>query len=219
MAIDKKSSYYDQGGIETIKIIKAKLTPEQYQGYLLGNIIKYSTRLNWKGSPERDAEKLVVYSKQLQERNEVVQEPKVFDWVPYKPDDLYGQWDMFTDKVGEPEVVVNGKKVEDAWQPADDSGYWCNTKLSFRLTPVQQEAYEGAKWVYFSGRRSGKSTLLAYIFLEECCKVYGAWLVLPEFRSKGFMDTIRYVWERWPEFRKEDMVLETKENGIRITRN
>ena len=30
MAIDEKSSYYDAGGIECIKIIKAKLTEEQF---------------------------------------------------------------------------------------------------------------------------------------------------------------------------------------------
>ena len=65
MAIDDKSTYYDIGGIETIEIIKAKLNHEQFQGYVLGNIIKYSCRLNWKGTPERDAEKIIVYSKIL----------------------------------------------------------------------------------------------------------------------------------------------------------
>ena len=63
MSKDKKSNYYDAGQIETIEIIKAKLTPEQYTGYLLGNTIKYACRLNFKGSKKRDAEKLVNYSK------------------------------------------------------------------------------------------------------------------------------------------------------------
>jgi len=65
MSIDSKSSYYDAGGIENMAIIKAKLTPEQYQGFLLGNIIKYSTRANWKGCYERDVEKLGVYQRLL----------------------------------------------------------------------------------------------------------------------------------------------------------
>lgn len=65
MSKDQKSTYYDAGGIETLDVIKAKLTPEQYQGYLLGNVIKYSCRLNFKGSPGRDAEKCAVYSKEL----------------------------------------------------------------------------------------------------------------------------------------------------------
>jgi hypothetical protein len=62
MSLDPKSTHYDAGGIETLTIIKAKLTPEQYKGYLLGNIIKYSTRQNYKGDPRRDAEKCAFYA-------------------------------------------------------------------------------------------------------------------------------------------------------------
>ncbi len=59
MAKDGKSTYYDAGGIETIEVIKAKLSPEQYKGYLLGNAIKYQLRMMHKTprAPERDAEK------------------------------------------------------------------------------------------------------------------------------------------------------------------
>jgi len=63
MSKDPNSSYYDQGGIEVLDIIKAKLTAEQYVGYLLGNSIKYSLRLNWKGNKARDAEKAAIYSR------------------------------------------------------------------------------------------------------------------------------------------------------------
>jgi len=62
MSKDNKSTYYDQGGIEVLDVIKAKLTPEQYEGYLLGNAIKYALRANWKGSKERDLEKLGNYA-------------------------------------------------------------------------------------------------------------------------------------------------------------
>jgi hypothetical protein len=64
MSKDPKSTYYDTGGIETLDIIKAKLTPEQYQGYCLGNAIKYACRVMHKSpeSPLRDAEKLANYS-------------------------------------------------------------------------------------------------------------------------------------------------------------
>lgn len=48
MSHDKKSTYYDIGEIETIDIIKAKLTHEQYTGFLLGNALKYNCRCNWK---------------------------------------------------------------------------------------------------------------------------------------------------------------------------
>lgn len=41
--------HYTQGGIETLDFIKAKLTPEEYTGYLKGNIVKYLSRSNLKG--------------------------------------------------------------------------------------------------------------------------------------------------------------------------
>ena len=68
--INPKSSYYDAGGISTMDIIKAKLTDEQFKGFLLGNQIKYSCRLNHKGDPKRDAEKAANYSRLLKELNE-----------------------------------------------------------------------------------------------------------------------------------------------------
>lgn len=66
---DPRALYYSKGGIEVIDIIKAKLTPEQYKGYLLGNVLKYACRLNFKGCVERDVEKLANYSKWLAAQN------------------------------------------------------------------------------------------------------------------------------------------------------
>lgn len=69
MSRDPSSSYYDAGGIETFDIIKAKLTAEQFAGYLLGNAIKYTCRMMHKTpvNPSRDAEKASNYSKWLKE--------------------------------------------------------------------------------------------------------------------------------------------------------
>ena len=69
MSRDEKANYYDAGGIETLDIIKAKLTSEQYQGYLLGNAIKYQCRMMHKTpeNPLRDAEKAANHSKWLAE--------------------------------------------------------------------------------------------------------------------------------------------------------
>lgn len=61
------NAHYDTGGISTIDVIRAKLTPEQYKGFLLGNAIKYALRLNWKGSAGKDAAKLAEYAKWLSE--------------------------------------------------------------------------------------------------------------------------------------------------------
>lgn len=67
MARDDKASYYDIGGIEVLDVIKAKLTPEQYRGFLLGNLMKYTLRLNFKGTPNRDAEKAETYARWLKQ--------------------------------------------------------------------------------------------------------------------------------------------------------
>jgi len=67
MALDEKANYYDAGGIEVISVIRAKLTPEQLKGYFLGNVIKYSCRLNFKNNDggARDAEKCWKYNELL----------------------------------------------------------------------------------------------------------------------------------------------------------
>jgi len=62
-------SHYTQG-IETIKIIRAKLTDEEYRGYLKGTIMKYNTRIGLKGSEQdasNDAGKLSWYAITLNE--------------------------------------------------------------------------------------------------------------------------------------------------------
>jgi hypothetical protein len=45
-------SHYTQGAFETIEIIKDKLTPEEFKGYIKGNIIKYITRESLKNGNE-----------------------------------------------------------------------------------------------------------------------------------------------------------------------
>jgi len=57
--------HYTHNGIETIDVIEAKLTREQFIGYLLGNIIKYSTRCNFKGSFDKDIGKASWYADRL----------------------------------------------------------------------------------------------------------------------------------------------------------
>lgn len=77
MSKDPKSEYYDAGGIETLDIIKAKLTPEQLAGYYLGNVIKYACRVNHKGCAVRDIEKLATYSAWLKELTEALPKQSV----------------------------------------------------------------------------------------------------------------------------------------------
>lgn len=44
--------HYKAGGIETIDYLRAKLTPEEFRGFLKGNAIKYLTRAERKGGAE-----------------------------------------------------------------------------------------------------------------------------------------------------------------------
>ena len=60
--------HYTNGGIETIDFIKAKLTPDEYRGFLKGTCIKYASRLGNKLNTD-DAGKLAWYANKLGELN------------------------------------------------------------------------------------------------------------------------------------------------------
>jgi len=58
--------HYKIGGIETIDYIQAKLTPEEFRGYLKGNVLKYTSRADYKGDAGKDLDKMVWYALKLQ---------------------------------------------------------------------------------------------------------------------------------------------------------
>ena len=58
-------AHYTHGGIETIDFIQAKLTPEEFRGYLKGNILKYGSRIGHKDNDMQDAGKLAWYTSKL----------------------------------------------------------------------------------------------------------------------------------------------------------
>ncbi|NRS50997.1 DUF3310 domain-containing protein [Brevibacillus sp. HB2.2] len=45
-------AHYTTGGIETIDIIRAKLTKDEFVGFCKGNVLKYVTRASLKGGEE-----------------------------------------------------------------------------------------------------------------------------------------------------------------------
>ena len=53
-------SHYTFGNIEVIDILRDKLTPEQLEGFLLGNVLKYAFRYRHKNGAE-DLRKCGVY--------------------------------------------------------------------------------------------------------------------------------------------------------------
>ncbi|WP_026676763.1 DUF3310 domain-containing protein [Fictibacillus gelatini] len=56
--------HYKRGGIETFDYMKAKMTPVQLEGYLLGNVLKYMSRYQYKNGVE-DVRKAEWYLKEL----------------------------------------------------------------------------------------------------------------------------------------------------------
>lgn len=67
-------SHYNQNGVETIDLIRYILTPEQFQGFLVGNVIKYLERHEFKNGQE-DLDKAKWYAER------VVQEDEY--WIEY----------------------------------------------------------------------------------------------------------------------------------------
>jgi hypothetical protein len=59
-------AHYRQGAIECIDAIESALTPEEFRGYLKGNVIKYTWRLGHKDDPAQEAGKMVWYGQRLQ---------------------------------------------------------------------------------------------------------------------------------------------------------
>lgn len=53
--------HYKVGGIEAIDYIQAKLTPEQFEGYCVGNALKYISRAGYKNGRTEDYRKAIWY--------------------------------------------------------------------------------------------------------------------------------------------------------------
>lgn len=61
--------HYKAGGIETIDYMKAKMPPAEFRGYLLGNVMKYTSRAHLKNGQE-DLKKAQWYLNKLIEEGE-----------------------------------------------------------------------------------------------------------------------------------------------------
>ena len=54
-------AHYDRGRIQFIEYLEGSFTPEEFQGFLKGNVIKYVSRYRYKGTPEADLIKAATY--------------------------------------------------------------------------------------------------------------------------------------------------------------
>jgi hypothetical protein len=60
-----KPVHYNTGSVECIEGLEAALTPEEFQGYLKGNAMKYLWRCNHKGNKKQDLDKAQWYLQRL----------------------------------------------------------------------------------------------------------------------------------------------------------
>jgi hypothetical protein len=60
-----RPSHYANGSVECIDAIRAQLSPEEWRGFLRGQVAKYNWRMTKKGSEKQDAEKLHFYASLL----------------------------------------------------------------------------------------------------------------------------------------------------------
>lgn len=60
-----RPKHYAAGGIECIDAIRAQLSPEEWRGFLRGQIAKYNWRMTKKGAESEDAKKLAFYASLL----------------------------------------------------------------------------------------------------------------------------------------------------------
>lgn len=68
--IVNKPPHYNNGSIESIDYIQSFLSPEEYRGFLRGNISKYLHRWTYKGKPIEDLKKAQWYLNRLIESEE-----------------------------------------------------------------------------------------------------------------------------------------------------
>ena len=59
--------HYTTGGIETLDVIRAKMSPDRFQGYLMGNVLKYLLRCEYKEKRIEDIKKAQFYLNALVE--------------------------------------------------------------------------------------------------------------------------------------------------------
>lgn len=63
--VNQPAHYTSSGTIECIDYIESCLGPEQFKGWLRGNIIKYQHRYELKGKPVEDLKKIAFYLDRL----------------------------------------------------------------------------------------------------------------------------------------------------------
>ena len=56
------NEHYKKGAMQAVQVMQAIMSKEQFEGFLLGNEIKYRMRKDWKEQKEADERKARVYN-------------------------------------------------------------------------------------------------------------------------------------------------------------
>ncbi|WP_170233267.1 DUF3310 domain-containing protein [Sporomusa termitida] len=59
--------HYQIARVEPIEVLQMYLSPEEFQGYLRGNALKYLLRVGHKDEPKKEVDKAYQYSKWLRQ--------------------------------------------------------------------------------------------------------------------------------------------------------
>lgn len=78
--VNNPDHYLLPNGLQAIDLIEALLTPEEFKGFLKGNIHKYNLRADKKGNPDEDRRKAVWYTNYLLEIE--AEENKTYSLTP-----------------------------------------------------------------------------------------------------------------------------------------
>ena len=76
-AAEEHGGYYDEhysGAVQPIELMQAQMSHEEFRGFLVGNIVKYASRLGKKDNPKKEATKILRYAEWLvsHERGETI---------------------------------------------------------------------------------------------------------------------------------------------------
>ena len=67
--------HYDRAAIQPIDFMESNFTPDEYQGYLKGQVVKYIARYRYKGTPVPDLVKARTYLNWLIEFMDKAEDP------------------------------------------------------------------------------------------------------------------------------------------------
>lgn len=65
IGLTEQAKHYQTGQQQPIEVMQNTMNPEQFAGFLLGNVIKYAMRMNHKGKMREDAGKCRQYAEWL----------------------------------------------------------------------------------------------------------------------------------------------------------